>query len=270
MRWEVKSDGSVEYLGEHDAPIPRRQAEADADRRRVGRGSIRQDVREHQSRHRRGAGDRRRGRRRGHRPRGGGGARARSRGRGARSSRTSGSRSCSSSPTSSSSTSRSSRMLDTLDMGAPISRTARRPAARARHAALLRRPGDRDPRRDDRELAARRVLFAYTLKEPVGVVGAIIPWNGPLTAQSIWKIGPALATGCTVVLKPAEEAPLTPLRLGELLPGGRRAAGRGQRRARLRRDRRRRAGARIRTSTRSRSPARTSPARRSSAPRPAT
>jgi aldehyde dehydrogenase (NAD+) len=48
------------------------------------------------------------------------------------------------------------------------------------------------------------------------VVGAIIPWNGPLAA-TIWKIGPALATGCTVVLKPAEEAPLTALRLGELL-----------------------------------------------------
>src|SRR6202035_1167932 len=59
-------------------------------------------------------------------------------------------------------------------------------------------------------------IFSYTLKEPVGVVGAIIPWNGPLGA-SIWKIGPALATGCTVILKPAEEAPLTPLRLGELL-----------------------------------------------------
>ena len=51
------------------------------------------------------------------------------------------------------------------------------------------------------------------LKEPVGVVGAIIPWNGPLGA-SVWKIGPAIATGCTVVLKPAEEAPLTSLRLG--------------------------------------------------------
>jgi aldehyde dehydrogenase (NAD+) len=49
---------------------------------------------------------------------------------------------------------------------------------------------------------------SFTLKEPVGVVGAIIP--------SIWKISPALATGCTVVLKPAEEAPLTPLRLAEL------------------------------------------------------
>jgi aldehyde dehydrogenase (NAD+) len=58
-------------------------------------------------------------------------------------------------------------------------------------------------------------IFSYTLKEPVGVVGAIIPWNGPLGA-SVWKIGPALATGCTVILKPAEEAPLTSLRLGEL------------------------------------------------------
>src|SRR3979409_1160663 len=53
------------------------------------------------------------------------------------------------------------------------------------------------------------------LKEPVGAVGAIIPWSVPLNA-SIWKIGSALATGCTVVLKPAEEAPLTSLRLGEL------------------------------------------------------
>ncbi len=58
-------------------------------------------------------------------------------------------------------------------------------------------------------------IFSYTLKEPVGVVGAIIPWNGPLGA-SVWKIGPAIATGCTVVLKPAEEAPLTSLRLAEL------------------------------------------------------
>lgn len=58
-------------------------------------------------------------------------------------------------------------------------------------------------------------IFSYTLKEPVGVVGAIIPWNGPLAA-TVWKIGPAIATGCTVVLKPAEEAPLTSLRLAEL------------------------------------------------------
>jgi phenylacetaldehyde dehydrogenase len=59
-------------------------------------------------------------------------------------------------------------------------------------------------------------FFAYTRKEPVGVVGAIIPWNFPLL-MAAWKIGPALAAGCTVVLKPAEETPLSALRLGELI-----------------------------------------------------
>jgi phenylacetaldehyde dehydrogenase len=57
--------------------------------------------------------------------------------------------------------------------------------------------------------------FAYTLREPVGVVGQIIPWNYPLVMAS-WKLAPALAVGCTVVLKPAEQTPLTALRLGEL------------------------------------------------------
>ena len=57
--------------------------------------------------------------------------------------------------------------------------------------------------------------FAYTRKEPVGVVGAIIPWNFPLL-MAAWKLGPALATGCTIILKPAEETPLSALRLGEL------------------------------------------------------
>ncbi|HCQ50253.1 MAG TPA: aldehyde dehydrogenase [Achromobacter sp.] len=57
---------------------------------------------------------------------------------------------------------------------------------------------------------------AYTLAQPVGVVGAIIPWNFPLL-MAVWKIAPALATGCTVVLKPAEETPLTALRLAELV-----------------------------------------------------
>ncbi|RMH09879.1 MAG: aldehyde dehydrogenase family protein [Nitrospirae bacterium] len=57
---------------------------------------------------------------------------------------------------------------------------------------------------------------AYTLREPVGVVGQIIPWNFPLL-MAAWKLGPALATGCTVVLKPAEQTPLSALRLGELL-----------------------------------------------------
>jgi phenylacetaldehyde dehydrogenase len=50
--------------------------------------------------------------------------------------------------------------------------------------------------------------FAYTLREPVGVVGQIIPWNFPLL-MAAWKLGPALAAGCTVVLKPAEQTPLS-------------------------------------------------------------
>ncbi|MDZ4236756.1 MAG: aldehyde dehydrogenase family protein, partial [Hydrogenophaga sp.] len=57
---------------------------------------------------------------------------------------------------------------------------------------------------------------AYTLREPVGVVGLIVPWNVPL-AMAVSKIAPALAAGCTVVLKPAELTPLTALRLGELM-----------------------------------------------------
>jgi phenylacetaldehyde dehydrogenase len=57
--------------------------------------------------------------------------------------------------------------------------------------------------------------FAYTLREPVGVVGQIIPWNFPLL-MAAWKLGPALAAGCTVILKPASLTPLSALRLGEL------------------------------------------------------
>jgi len=58
--------------------------------------------------------------------------------------------------------------------------------------------------------------LTYTLREPVGVVGQIIPWNFPLL-MAAWKLGPALATGCTVVLKPAEQTPLSALLLGELI-----------------------------------------------------
>ncbi|MBW3661066.1 MAG: aldehyde dehydrogenase family protein [Gemmatimonadetes bacterium] len=79
--------------------------------------------------------------------------------------------------------------------------------------------------------------FGYTLREPVGVVGAIVPWNFPLNLAS-WKVAPALAAGCTVVLKPASETPLTALLLAEIaaeaglpagalnvVPGGGRTAG---------------------------------------------
>src|SRR5437763_4384039 len=58
-------------------------------------------------------------------------------------------------------------------------------------------------------------MLCYTRKEPVGVCGQIIPWNCPLLMAS-WKLAPALAAGCTTVLKPAEQTPLSALRLGEL------------------------------------------------------
>lgn len=107
-------------------------------------------------------------------------------------------------------------MLDTLEMGAPISRTLQ---SKKRVLSLLRYyagmatalHGETIP-----NSASPATLLSYTLKEPVGVVAAIIPWNAPLIS-SIWKIGPALATGCTIILKPAEEASLSPLRLGELI-----------------------------------------------------
>jgi aldehyde dehydrogenase (NAD+) len=59
-------------------------------------------------------------------------------------------------------------------------------------------------------------FFCYTRHEPVGVVGQIIPWNFPMLMQA-WKLAPALATGNTVVMKPAEQTPLTALRIGELI-----------------------------------------------------
>src|SRR5579884_540408 len=59
-------------------------------------------------------------------------------------------------------------------------------------------------------------MFNYTLREPVGVCGQIIPWNGPI-AMFAWKIAPALACGNVSILKPAEQTPLTALRLGELV-----------------------------------------------------
>ncbi|MCA0244297.1 MAG: aldehyde dehydrogenase family protein [Proteobacteria bacterium] len=114
-------------------------------------------------------------------------------------------------------------LLDTLDMGGPIARTT---LGRRRAVGLLRYyaglattiQGDTIPN------SAPGEHFCYTLKEPVGVVGAINPWNGPI-GLAIWKLCPVLASGCTLVLKPAEQAPLSPLLLAELameagLPAG--------------------------------------------------
>ncbi len=105
-------------------------------------------------------------------------------------------------------------LIDTLDMGGPLSRTM---LGRRRAIGLLRYyaglatsvQGDTIPN------SAPGDIFSYTLKEAVGVVGAINPWNGPI-GLAIWKLCPVLATGCTLVLKPAEQAPLSPLRLAEL------------------------------------------------------
>ncbi len=59
-------------------------------------------------------------------------------------------------------------------------------------------------------------FFTYTLREPIGVVGAIVPWNFPLNIAG-WKFSPALAAGCTVVLKPATETPLTALAIADIM-----------------------------------------------------
>jgi acyl-CoA reductase-like NAD-dependent aldehyde dehydrogenase len=59
-------------------------------------------------------------------------------------------------------------------------------------------------------------FFNYTLREPLGVCGLIVPWNGPISSAA-WKLAPALATGNTCILKPAEQTPLTSIRLGELI-----------------------------------------------------
>ena len=109
----------------------------------------------------------------------------------------------------------------------------------------------------------------YVVREPLGVVGQIVPWNFPLMFTS-WKLGPALAAGNTVVMKPAELTPLSSLAVAELIERGRLSARRGQHRAGLRRDRRP-APRRARPGRQARrSPGRRRPAASSSPRRPAT
>lgn len=107
-------------------------------------------------------------------------------------------------------------LLDSLEMGAPLSRlranSHKRAIGRLRFYAGL----SATIHGQTIDNSAAQEMFTYTAREPIGVVGAIIPWNAPLTS-AIWKIGPALATGCTVVLKPAEQASLSCLRLAELV-----------------------------------------------------
>ena len=103
--------------------------------------------------------------------------------------------------------------LESLDNGKPIAMAKGDVAASVNHLRYYagwptKIEGETIP------VSARDVL-CYTLREPVGVCGQIVPWNFPLL-MAVWKIAPALAAGCAIVLKPAEQTPLTALRLGEL------------------------------------------------------
>jgi len=69
---------------------------------------------------------------------------------------------------------------------------------------------------EGKQIPYRPDALAYTRREPVGVVGAILPWNSPMSLYG-WKLGPALAAGCAIVLKPAEQTPVTALELGKLI-----------------------------------------------------
>ena len=106
-------------------------------------------------------------------------------------------------------------LLDTLDMGMPISRSS---AGRQRVVGMIRFYAGLATAIHGQtiENSIPGSFLSYTMKEPVGVVGAIIPWNGPLS-QAVWKVAPALATGCTLVLKPVEQACLSSLKLAELI-----------------------------------------------------
>ncbi|MGN6765040.1 MAG: aldehyde dehydrogenase family protein [Rhizobiaceae bacterium] len=103
--------------------------------------------------------------------------------------------------------------LESLDSGKPIS-AIRRQDLPAVLDTLTYYAGMAD-KINGQVIPARTDALTYTVREPLGVVGAIIPWNFPLMI-GMWKIAPALACGCTVVLKPAEVTPLTALRIGEL------------------------------------------------------
>jgi aldehyde dehydrogenase (NAD+) len=103
--------------------------------------------------------------------------------------------------------------LETLDNGKPIS------DARAADLPLvidcLRYYGGWADKIHGDTIPVRGDYFCYTRREPLGVCGQIIPWNFPML-MAAWKWGPALAAGCTIVMKPAEQTPLTCLRMAEL------------------------------------------------------
>ena len=104
-------------------------------------------------------------------------------------------------------------VLETIDMGKPI-RDAKNvdvPLA----AECISYYGEAIDKVYDEVAPSDPSAVVMVLREPLGVVGAVVPWNFP-TLMACWKLGPALATGNSVVLKPAEQSPLTALRLGEL------------------------------------------------------
>jgi aldehyde dehydrogenase (NAD+) len=103
--------------------------------------------------------------------------------------------------------------LESLDSGKPVS-AIRRQDIPAVLDTLTYYAGLAD-KINGQVIPTRNDALTYTVREPLGVVGAIVPWNFPLMI-GMWKIAPALACGCTVVLKPAEITPLSALRLGEL------------------------------------------------------
>ncbi|QPC90442.1 aldehyde dehydrogenase family protein [Mesorhizobium sp. INR15] len=103
--------------------------------------------------------------------------------------------------------------LESLDSGKPVS-AIRRQDLPAAIDTLTYYAGMAD-KINGQVIPARTDALTYTVREPLGVVAAIIPWNFPLMI-GMWKIAPALACGCTVVLKPAEVTPLTALKIGEL------------------------------------------------------
>jgi aldehyde dehydrogenase (NAD+) len=105
-------------------------------------------------------------------------------------------------------------MLESLDTGHPIRDTTRLDVPRT--AATFRYFGGMADKHEGSVIPVERGFLNYLLREPIGVVGQIVPWNFPLMFTS-WKLGPALAAGNTVVLKPSELTPLTSLRVGELL-----------------------------------------------------
>lgn len=111
--------------------------------------------------------------------------------------------------------------LETLDQGKPlfVGRWAEIPGAAEQFRFFAgqasRIEGQTIPSSINYQPAGKQI-FAYTSKQPVGVVAAIVPWNSPLVLTAM-KLAPALAAGCTVVLKPAEDTSLTALRLGELM-----------------------------------------------------